>query len=69
MPRAIPLPIRRAIVERHQAGQSLVMIALELGLPDQTVRKLWRRYRLEGEAGLTPIITDAAGRVHPVRGG
>ena len=33
MPRAIPVPIRRAIVERHLAGQSLDTIARDLDLP------------------------------------
>ena len=54
MPRAIPMPIRRAIVERHQAGQTLETIALELGFAYETVRNLWRRYRRKGEAGLLP---------------
>jgi transposase len=54
MPRAIPVPIRRAIVERHRAGQALTTIALELDLSYGTVRHLWRRYRCKGEAGLIP---------------
>ena len=54
MPRAIPLPIRRAIVERRLAGQSLDTIARDLDLPYGTVRSLWRCYRRNGEAGLSP---------------
>jgi transposase len=54
MPRPTPIPIRRAIVERRRAGQSLVTIALELDLKYDTVRNLWRRYRRKGEAGLIP---------------
>ena len=54
MPRAIPVPIRRAIVERHLAGQSLDTIALGLNLPYYTVRCLWQRYRRKGEDGLIP---------------
>lgn len=40
MPRAIPVLIRRVVVERHQAGQALTAISLELGLCYGTVRKL-----------------------------
>jgi hypothetical protein len=54
MPQAIALPIRQVIVQRHQQGQSLGQIALDLGLPYGTVRKLWRRSRDAGEAGLSP---------------
>jgi hypothetical protein len=54
MPQAIALPIRQVIVQRHQQGQSLGQIALDLQLPYGTVRKLWRRYRDAGQAGLTP---------------
>jgi transposase len=54
MPRALPMATREAIVARHQAGSSLPQIATELGVPWATVRRLWRRYRDQGEAGLTP---------------
>jgi hypothetical protein len=54
MPRAIPVPIRRDIVERHQAGQTLCSVARGLGMPYNTVRRRWRRYRRQGEAGLIP---------------
>jgi hypothetical protein len=40
MPRAIPVPIRQSIVERHQTGQTLTTIASELDLPHSTVRDL-----------------------------
>ncbi|HEY65429.1 MAG TPA: helix-turn-helix domain containing protein [Caldilineae bacterium] len=45
---------RVAIVERHQAGETLQAIAQDLGLNDYTVRKWWRRYRQEGWSGLEP---------------
>jgi transposase len=54
MPRAISVPVRRAIAERHQAGEALTKIALDLGLSYGTVRDLWGRYRRRGEAGLAP---------------
>ena len=52
MPRAIPLPIRKDIIERHRAGEDLTKIAPEVGVSYGTARTLWRRFRLEGEAGL-----------------
>ena len=54
MPRAIPVPVRRAIAERHQAGEALTKIALDLSLSYGTVRDLWGRYRRRGESGLVP---------------
>jgi len=52
MPRAIPVPVRQVIIKRHQKGQDLGRIALELGLSHHTVRGIWRRFRDRGEAGL-----------------
>lgn len=54
MPRAVPLPVRRQIAERHRAGEPLAAIAADLGLSPWTVRKLWRRARDGGDAGLAP---------------
>jgi hypothetical protein len=54
MPRAIPLPIRHQIVDRHRAGESLPAIAADLGLSPWTVRTRWRRARDQGAAGLAP---------------
>jgi transposase len=45
---------REAIVARRQAGGSLPQIATELGVPWATVRRVWRRDRERGDAGLTP---------------
>ena len=70
MPRAIPVPIRRAIVERRFAGQGLDTIARGLDLPYGTVRCLGRRYRRNGEADLIPDYhPGAAAGERPVRGG
>ena len=54
MPRAVSVPIRQVIVARHQRGEPLAEIAKSLKLPFYTVRKLWRRFRDRGEAGLKP---------------
>jgi putative transposase len=45
---------RVAIIERHQAGESLTAIAAELGYSYFTVRKWWRTYRRQGWVGLEP---------------
>ena len=54
MPRPIPYELRRDIVRRKQAGESLTEIAEALALSYWTVRQIWRRFRDEGEAGLRP---------------
>jgi hypothetical protein len=54
MPRAVDVPVRQEIVARREAGQSLAVIAQALGLSFWTVRQIWRRYRAQGAAALTP---------------
>jgi hypothetical protein len=54
MPRAHPIDLRQEIVTRHCQGESLPSIASDLGMSYSTVRSLWRRYRDEGTAGLSP---------------
>ena len=52
MSSVIPVPVRRFIVEQHLKGESLKSIADELCLSVSGVRKIWRRYRNDGDAGL-----------------
>lgn len=52
MASAIPIPIRREIVSRHQQGETLRSIAKELDYSYWGVRKIWRAYRDQGEPGL-----------------
>lgn len=52
MPKAIQMSMRLDIVERHQHGQSLDVIAAGLSLKTRTVRAIWRRYEERGPAGL-----------------
>jgi hypothetical protein len=54
MPCAIPQPLREEIVSRHQAGETLAGIALDLKLCYRSVRGIWQRYRQRGAAGLPP---------------
>ena len=53
MPRALPLPLREQIVERHQQGETLKWISQTSHIPYRTVLVCWRRYRLDGQQGLT----------------
>jgi hypothetical protein len=48
MPKPIPVVIRMQVIERHQAGEGLNQIAQTLGIPYESVRKVWRVYRIEG---------------------
>ncbi len=56
MTSVIPVPLRREIVTRHQAGETLSGIAQQLRLSVWGVRKIWRQYRDKGEAGLASAI-------------
>jgi hypothetical protein len=51
MPRALPLPLREQIIHRPQAGQPVTAVAEALHLKYRSVRQIWQRYRLGGEAG------------------
>jgi transposase len=61
MPAALAVSKRQQIVESHRRGQSLPAIATELAIPFATVRKVWRRYRDEGESGLLPRYRTRSG--------
>ena len=54
MPRALALPLREQIVQRHQQGQPLQQIAQELDLSYRSVCHCWQRFCRLGEAGLPP---------------
>jgi transposase InsO family protein len=54
---------RVAIVERHQAGESLTQIAQSLSLNRYTVRGGWRRYRDGGWAALRPYQAQGRARL------
>lgn len=49
MPKAIAVAIRRQIVERREQGERLNRIALDLSIPYESVRKVWRFYRRTGQ--------------------
>jgi hypothetical protein len=52
MPRAQPVPVRRAILNRTRHSQSSAEIAQELNVPERTVRRLVTGFRERGESAL-----------------
>jgi len=64
MASAIPVPVRREIIERHQRGETLSQIAHALSLSYWGVRQIWRQYREAGEAGLA-LHVQRSGRRGP----
>ena len=52
MPQAWPLALREQMVQRHQQGEPLTVIADALKVPYRTVRRWWHRYQQEGMEGL-----------------
>jgi DNA-binding transcriptional ArsR family regulator len=60
MPTAIATPLRRALWQRHQQGQSAAEIADALGLSPRTARHLLRRLRAGGAEALAPAYRGPA---------
>jgi transposase len=60
MPRAIPVPVWQAILQRRQQGHSLNSIAQEFDISIMTVRSLSRRLRDRGPEALTPDYARCA---------
>jgi transposase-like protein len=49
MPAAKGMAVRREIVNRREAGESLAQIGREVGVAYGTVRNVWRQYEEEGQ--------------------
>jgi len=49
MPAPVANEIRREIVKRHEAGESLKAISGDMGVPYETTRKIWRHWRTYGK--------------------
>jgi hypothetical protein len=45
MPIPIANAIRQQLVDRHAAGEPLKKVSQELGVPYESARKVWRRWR------------------------
>lgn len=54
MPKPVPIPIRRKLLQRAQDGESTASLAAAFGLPTRTVRHLRKRFRDRGPDGVTP---------------
>src|SRR5437868_15200465 len=65
MPRPIPVPLRRTMIRLWEQGQAPDQIAEALDVPCPTVRRLIRRFRLRGVAGLDPDYRRASDLVGP----
>lgn len=49
MPAALPIPIRKEIIERRSRGESFRHIAREMGLSYDSVRAIWRHWTTQGK--------------------
>src|SRR5207249_3397524 len=65
MPSSIPVPVRQAILQRFQKGESVASVAEALELSERTVRHLVRRLVLRGRAGLLPDYPRCATKTAP----
>src|SRR5262245_29728293 len=54
MPKPIPVPVRRKLLQRARRGEAPAALAAAFGLPARTVRHLLRRFRERGEGAVTP---------------
>lgn len=52
MPSPIPLEVRKKIIELRQSDVPYSQIALRLSVSESVAKKLWVRFKLEGESGL-----------------
>src|ERR1700716_2944662 len=59
MPRPIPVPVRHAVIRLWQQGQAPAQVAEALAVPCSSVRRLIRRFRQRGPAGLEPDYRQA----------
>ncbi|MCB0562475.1 MAG: helix-turn-helix domain-containing protein, partial [Phaeodactylibacter sp.] len=50
MGKPIPYDFRAKIAQRKQSGDSYMDIALDLGLSESAVKKIWYKYLKEGES-------------------
>src|SRR6266853_3397878 len=65
MPAPIPVPVRQAILQRWQKGESVGRLAEELDLSPRTVRHLVRRLAQRGRLGLHPDYARCATKAGP----
>src|SRR3954454_5548782 len=54
MPKPVPIPVRRKLLQRAQRGESTASLAAAFGLAPRTVRHLRKRFRDRGSDALPP---------------
>jgi hypothetical protein len=54
MPKPVPIPVRRKLLERAQQGESTASLAAAFDLAPRTVRHLRKRFRDRGPDGVAP---------------
>jgi DNA-directed RNA polymerase specialized sigma24 family protein len=52
MPKPVPIPVRRKLLQRARRGDSPALLAAQFDLPIRTVRHLLKRFRERGESRL-----------------
>src|SRR4051794_19050447 len=54
MPKPVPIPVRRKLLQRAQQGEATASLAAAFGLAPRTVRHLRKRFRDRGPDGVPP---------------
>src|SRR4051812_1085321 len=54
MPKPVPVPVRRKLLQLARRGEAAASLAAAFGLPVRTVRHLLKRFRDRGEAAVAP---------------
>lgn len=54
MPKPVPIPVRRKLLQRAQLGESTASLAAAFGLAPRTVRRLRKRFRDRGPDSIPP---------------
>src|SRR3712207_4054497 len=54
MPKPVPIPVRRKLLQRAQQGEPTASLAAAFGLAPRTVRHLTKRFRDRGPDGVPP---------------
>ncbi|HSQ56139.1 MAG TPA: helix-turn-helix domain-containing protein, partial [Gemmata sp.] len=68
MPKPVPIPVWRKLLQRAQQGESTASLAAAFGLPPRTVRHLRKRFRDRGPDGVNApppkgggfVVTDSS---------
>jgi transposase len=68
MPAPIPIPVRQAIFQRWQKGESVASLAKDFQLCERTVRHLVRRFVERGQSGVIPDYARCATKTAPTDG-